>query len=179
MKYTNINGDSKLLSRFPWSINRNPDNNLESLCISTHYYYYYNSTALCWALTAFSVSWSYTQSEAGCCTANALDLCWARAWFESRPQHGYPDMFCVIPEFSMPNIGTVPPPLPSKYFPSHYSLIQLLSFNAKYWGADKGIKSTSWEIPNRPGSLTALWVSSLYDILRPNFVAEWVAVLIY
>jgi hypothetical protein len=26
-------------------------------------YYYYGSTALCWALVAFSVSWSYTQSE--------------------------------------------------------------------------------------------------------------------
>jgi hypothetical protein len=27
-----------------------------------HYYYYYGSTALCCALTAFSVSWSYIQS---------------------------------------------------------------------------------------------------------------------
>jgi hypothetical protein len=26
------------------------------------FYYYYSSTALCWALTTFSVSWSYTQS---------------------------------------------------------------------------------------------------------------------
>jgi hypothetical protein len=29
-----------------------------------YYYYYYGSTALCWALTAFSVSQSYTQSVA-------------------------------------------------------------------------------------------------------------------
>jgi hypothetical protein len=34
-----------------------------SLNIVTGYYYcYYGSTALCWALAAFSVSWSYTQS---------------------------------------------------------------------------------------------------------------------
>jgi hypothetical protein len=26
-----------------------------------YYYYYYGSTILCWALAAFSVSWSYTQ----------------------------------------------------------------------------------------------------------------------
>jgi hypothetical protein len=27
-----------------------------------YYYYYYGSKALCWALAAFSVTWSYTQS---------------------------------------------------------------------------------------------------------------------
>jgi hypothetical protein len=30
----NIQNDSKLLSGFPWPINVNPDNNLESLCTS-------------------------------------------------------------------------------------------------------------------------------------------------
>jgi hypothetical protein len=29
-----IQNDSKLLSKFPWPINGNPDNNLEPLCIS-------------------------------------------------------------------------------------------------------------------------------------------------
>jgi hypothetical protein len=35
MKKKYIQGDSKLLSGFPWPINGNPDNNLESLCTLT------------------------------------------------------------------------------------------------------------------------------------------------
>jgi hypothetical protein len=31
-------------------------------CYKLYCYYYYGSTALCWALAAFSVSWSYAQS---------------------------------------------------------------------------------------------------------------------
>jgi hypothetical protein len=30
--------------------------------LKDYYYYYYGSIAICWALAAFSVSWSYTQS---------------------------------------------------------------------------------------------------------------------
>jgi hypothetical protein len=33
-RVSNVPGDSKLLSRFPWPEHGNPDNNLESLCIS-------------------------------------------------------------------------------------------------------------------------------------------------
>jgi hypothetical protein len=34
LKVGKLQSDSKLLSGFPWPINGNPDNNLESLCIS-------------------------------------------------------------------------------------------------------------------------------------------------
>jgi hypothetical protein len=34
LKLKKVQDDSKLLSEFSWSINRNPDNNLESSCIS-------------------------------------------------------------------------------------------------------------------------------------------------
>jgi hypothetical protein len=47
---------SSLHSRHSW------DHNICSSALKFLIYIYYGSTALCWALTAFSVSWSYTQS---------------------------------------------------------------------------------------------------------------------